>query len=174
MSQNADKPTRPSAKLLSCLLVQQPYASLIVFGKKRWEFRSYETKKSGRIGIAASPSSVLPTRSTSLNAVSHFFPRGVLLGTAKLVNCFYVSGADLRKAMTEPVTVNIHGHEVVTLDSPIGEPREDVEKAVGSKCWESYAWELDDIKPLSKPIGIVKESRSTWVSVNLGVIDESK
>jgi len=152
---------------LSCLLIQQPYASLIAFGRKRWEFRSYEVKKRGTIGIAASPSSVLNTRSPSLNQVSHLFPRGSLLATAKVVNCFYATGADLKKAMSAQVTLSIHGQEVTTLDSPIGEPKEDVEAAASSSAWESFVWELEDVKPVHNPIPIEKKSRSTWVSVDL-------
>ena len=152
--------------LLRCLLVQQPYASLIAFGRKRWEFRSYETEKRGTIGIAASPSSVLSTLSPSINSVSHLFPRGVLLATAKLVNCFYITGSDLKKAMTEPVALNVHGQEITTLDSPIGEPGEDVEAAVNSSNWESFVWELEDVKPVPSTILLEKKSRSTWVSVD--------
>ncbi len=152
--------------MLNCLLVQQPYASLIAFGRKRWEFRSYETRKRGKIGIAASPSSVLGTMSPSLNRISHVFPRGVLLATANLVNCFYITAADLKKAMTEPVKLKIHGHEVTTLDLPIGEPKEDVEEAANSSDWESYVWQLEEIKPVSNPIEIVRKSRSTWALVD--------
>lgn len=151
---------------LSCLLVQQPYASLIAFGRKRWEFRSYEIKKRGTIGIAASPSSVLSTLSPSLNQVSHLFPRGVLLATAKIVNCFYATSGDLKKAMNQPVTLNIHGQEVTTLDLPIGEPQDDVNAAANSSNWESFVWELEDVKPLPNLIPIEKKSRSTWVSVD--------
>lgn len=167
MSHRRDKVVRSNNKFLNCLLIQQPYASLIAFGRKRWEFRSYETKKRGGIGIAASPSSVLRTKSASLNAVSHLFPRGVLLATANLVNCFYVTSADLKKTVTEPVQVNIHGHNLFTLDYPIGEPKEDVESAANSKYWESYVWELDDVKTLSNPINVIKKSRSTWALVKL-------
>ena len=169
MSVNEEKSFGSTDRSLNCLLVQQPYASLIVFGKKRWEFRSYETRKRGRIGIAASPSSVLTTKSKSLNAVSHSFPRGVVLGTANLVNCFYVTAADLKKAMTEPVTIHLHGHEFLTLDCPIGEPIEDVKEAVNSNYWESYAWQLEDIKQLPNQINIVRRSRSTWILAELGV-----
>jgi len=151
---------------LSCLLIQQPYASLIAFGRKRWEFRSYEVKKRGTIGIAASPNAVLSTQSPSLNRVSHLFPRGVLLATGKLVNCFYATGVDLKKAMTSPVTLIIHDQELTTLDSPIGEPHEDVEAAANSSSWESFVWELEDVKPVINPIPIEKRSRSTWITVD--------
>jgi hypothetical protein len=157
------------SKNLDCLLVQQPYASLIAFGKKRWEFRSYETKKRGLIGIAASPSSVLMTRDRLLNSVSNSFPRGILLATANIVNCFYVTGTDLKKAMTEPVKVSVHGHDIYTLDSPIGEPLEDVALAVDSNYWESFVWELAGIKPAENQIMIEKKSRSTWVTIELQI-----
>lgn len=156
--------------MLRCLLVQQPYASLIAFGKKRWEFRSYDTKKRGRIGIAASPSSVLPIKNFELNRVSHLFPRGVLLATATLINSFFVTSSDLRKALeTKSVSVSLHGHQIVTLDSPVGEPREDVEEAANLTSWESYVWELEDVKPVNVTVQVVKKLPSTWVSVDLAV-----
>jgi len=164
MPKDTNERSSKESESVDCLLVQQPYASLIAFGKKRWEFRSYETKKRGIIGIGASQSSVLLTHDPSLNAVSHLFPRGVLLATAKIVNCFYVTGADLKKAMTEPVMTNLHGHQISTLDSPIGEPLEDVLLAVESNSWESYVWELNEIRPVKTQIGLIKKSGSTWVS----------
>lgn len=167
MNQGSDKSVQSRRITLNCLLIQQPYASLIAFGKKRWEFRSYEIKKRGRIGIAASPSSILKTESSSVNAIAGSFPRGLLLATANLVNCFFVTSADLKKAMTEPVKVNIHGQDIFTIDSPIGEPKEDVEKAINSIYWESYAWQLDDVKPLPNPIIVTKKSRSTWTIIDL-------
>ena len=147
-------------------MIQQPYASLIAFGRKRWEFRSYDLKTRGTIGIAASPSSVLPTLSPPLNRVSHTFPRGVLLAKAKLVNCFYATSSDLKKTLTGPVTLTIHGHQISTLDSPIGEPEEDVKAAINSPDWESFVWEFEEIEPLQIQIPIEKQSRSTWVSLD--------
>lgn len=164
----ADSNERSSGenRSLDCLLVQQPYASLIAFGKKRWEFRSYETKKRGVIGISASPSSILLTHNRSLNSASNLFPRGVLLATANIVNCFYATGADLKKAMTELIKINVHGHEIYTLDSPIGEPLEDVQLAADSDSWESYVWELNEVKPVITQIPVIKKFRSTWVKVD--------
>jgi len=152
---------------VSCLLVQQPYASLIVFGRKRWEFRSYEAKRRGCIGIAASPSSVLMTKDFALNKISGMFPRGVVIGTANLVNCFYVTRNDLLKQDHTTVRLTIHGNEITTLDAPIGEPERDVTEAAESSSWGSFAWELENIKPLNAPIPFVKQSRSTWFSVEL-------
>lgn len=152
---------------MDCLLVQQPYASLIIFGNKRWEFRSYEVKKRGTIGIAASPSSVLRTRNRELNIVAPSFPRGFLIGTANLVNCFYATGADLKRVMGETVKVSLHGHDLLTLGPPIGEPREDVSFAADSATWKSFVWEFEDVKSLPSSIPVTKNQRSTWVKVNL-------
>jgi len=152
---------------LNCLLVQQPYASLIVFGQKRWEFRSYEVKRRGTIGIAASPSSVLSTRDAELNKVSQILPRGVVLGTAELVNCFYAIGRDLEKYAQQTVRVSLHGKDVVTLGAPIGEPQADVSEAIKNPNWSSFVWEFENIKPLEVPISIVKSSMSTWVRIDL-------
>ena len=112
------------------------------------------------------PSSVLLTRNRSLNSVSNLFPRGVLLATANIVNCFYAISADLKKAMTELIKINMHGHEIYTLDSPIGEPLEDVQLAADSDSWESYVWELNEVKPVITQIPVIKKFRSTWVKVD--------
>jgi len=152
---------------LDCLLVQQPYASLIAFGRKRWEFRSYSVKRRGLIGIAASPSSVLPTKDPELNRVSQSFARGVMLARAHLVDCFFVTSIDLKKQIRSRVKVSLHGHDIVTLDAPIGEPEADVREASNSPSWASYVWQFEDVEPLNIPIPIVKSSRSTWTRVGI-------
>lgn len=35
-------------KVIDCLIVRQPFASLIAYGMKRWEFRTYNCKKRAR------------------------------------------------------------------------------------------------------------------------------
>lgn len=153
---------------LDCLIVRQPYTSLIAFGKKRWEFRSYPTKKSGKIGIASSPYEPWQTVSPELNKVSHLFSRGVILATANLVTSFYVTASDLKRNITGPVQVKIHGKIINTCDKPIGEPIEDVNNAIQKKGWESFAWLLEDVKVLNKPRPFKKTSpKSTWVRVEM-------
>lgn len=155
---------------LDCLIIRQPYASLIAFGKKRWEFRNYPTKKTGRIGIASSPNEPWMTRSSELNRFSHLFPRGVVLATANLVTSFYVTANDLKSNKTEPIQVNLHGKIVTTCDKPIGEPREDIDNAIQQKGWESFAWFLKDVKTLVKPKPFEKiSSKSIWGKVDVDV-----
>lgn len=147
-------------------MIRQPYASLVAYGKKRWEFRSYEVKKRGTIGIASSPNPPYSTKNNALNVAATNFPRGLLLATAELVNCFYVTATDLQKAMTKPIELQLHGHRVLTLDSPIGEPEEDVESAANSTMWESYAWEIEKVQPLTTQVAVSTQSRSTWAYVD--------
>lgn len=152
---------------LDCLIVQQPYASLISFGKKRWEFRSYDTNRRGIIGIAASPSPVFRVVSWDLNKIAGLMPRGVVLSVVDIDNSFFVTGEDLKGNLSSEVEVNLHGHKTVTLDEPIGEPREDVERAIQSATWESYVWLMKNVRPLKKPIPFVRTSRSTWVTIEI-------
>ncbi len=150
---------------LDCLIVRQPYASLIAFGKKRWEFRSYDTKKRGVIGIAASHRKPWFTRSPRLNSILHLMPRGVVLATAELKKSFFVTFEDLKRNRGSPISVNLHGNDLVTLDEPVGEPPEDVDEAIWSQEWESYAWLLEKVKQLERLIPIERHPGSTWTRV---------
>jgi hypothetical protein len=158
---------------LRCLLIRQPYASLIAFGRKRWEFRSQDTKIRGVIGIAASPNPPLRTFNEQLNSILHLLPQGLLLATARLSSSFYVTGADLAKNLTTPVTVNLHGHSIVTSDQPLGEPLEDIQLAAKNAEWESFAWLLEDVRPVSDRIRISKSGASTWTIVERSDVNET-
>lgn len=152
---------------LDCLIVRQPYASLIAFGLKRWEFRSYETKKTGIIGIAASNAEPLRTKNIELNRILHLLPTGVVFATANLVTSFFVTANDLKQFLTEPVTVTLHGYQVKTLGEPLGEPIEDVRAAANNDKWQSFSWLLEDVKPLERRIPFERNSQSTWSTVEL-------
>lgn len=138
---------------------------MIAFGKKRWEFRSYDARKHGLIGIAASHSEPLKTWDRVLNSFSRTFPRGVILATAELVTSFLITSSDLSSSLPEAVEVTIHGRKYKTYDEPIGEPIEDVKLAISNKSWESYAWVLDEVRPIDKMIPYDRNSRSTWINV---------
>jgi len=153
--------------VLQCLVVAQPYASLISVGYKRWEFRGYESKRVGKIGIAASNSKPWPTRNAELNKVSYLLPRGVVLVTADLITSFFVTSEDLKRKITAPVQVNLHGHDIVTCGEPIGEPLEDVNFAIAERNWRSFAWLLENVEPLNPPISFERNNKSTWVTVEI-------
>ena len=156
-----------SMSKIVCLIIRQPYASLIAFGKKRWEFRRYDAKRRGTIGIAASHREPWISSSSELNKILHLMPRGVVLATAELVTSFFVTSKDLERIRGKPIRVNLHGKEVITLDEPIGEPSEDVDKAIRNRRWESFAWLLENVKQLEKPIPIDRNPGSTWTKVTL-------
>ena len=153
--------------MLDCLIIQQPYASLIAYGKKRWEFRNYDTKKSGLIGIAASPSKNLSTLNPNLNVAAIHFPKGVVLATAELETSFFVTSSDLELVYTDPVKLSIHNNEFLLCDGPLGEPVEDIQHAINTKNWKSNAWLLENIKPLDNPITFTRQGPSTWVKVDV-------
>jgi hypothetical protein len=155
---------------LDCLVVAQPYASLIANGHKRWEFRSYEAKHTGKIGIAASHTMPWQTKSFDLNRISVGLPRGVVLATAELVDTFYVTSDDLKNNITEPSEITLIGQKLKTYGEPIGEPIEDVKIAIANKSWSSYAWVLENVQPLELPIMYVRSNtstRTTWVKVEV-------
>lgn len=152
---------------IECLIVRQPYASLISFGKKRWEFRRYDTKKRGRIGIAAAAGEPWYTLTLSLNKLSNLMPRGVVLATAELINTFYITNRELKEIQCGTVKINLQGKEIITLDEPIGEPPKDVEIARNNERWESFVWVLNNVEQLQKPIPFKGKSGSTWVEVTI-------
>lgn len=152
---------------IPCLIVVQPYASLIVHGQKRWEFRTYDPKKTGKIGIAASNAPPWHTRNTALNRVSQSLPRGVVLGTADLVSSFFVTSDDLKKRITDPIEIMLQGQKITTYAEPIGEPIEDVDSAINAKSWNRFAWVLDNIQAMEHPILFQRMGRSTWVDVDI-------
>lgn len=152
---------------IDCLIIREPYASLVVFGKKRWEFRDYDTRKRGVIGIAASRSKPMVTSDRELNTLSHKMPRGVVIGTAELINSFYVTNADLECSRGEPVKIELLGKKIITLDEPIGEPIEQVDQAIKNDKWEKFGWVFEDVKALDKPIVYERSKGSTWTKINL-------
>lgn len=152
---------------LDCLILRQPYASLVAFGKKRWEFRRYDTKKRGTIGIAASHREPWISSSSELNRILHLMPKGQVLATAELVTSFYVTWNDLQRNRGQPIRLILHGNEITTLEEPIGEPPEDVDNAIQSQRWESFAWLFENVKQLENAIPFSRNSRSTWTKITL-------
>ena len=150
-----------------CLIIRQPYASLIAYGCKRWEFRSYNTTKRGRIAIASSRGPPLKTANQELNKIAKHFPRGLTLATANLVNSFIVTNEDLKKMFTGTTQVRIHDKKFAVAKDPLGEPVEDITLATEDPKWTSYVWELEDVVALSKPIDICKRSNSAWSIVEI-------
>src|SRR5437879_1749653 len=83
------------------LSIRQPWASLLVLGVKRWETRSWHTSHRGPLAIHAARK-ISPTTRTLCDQepmrtlleraglILDQLPRGVVLGTAYLVDCVVV------------------------------------------------------------------------------------
>lgn len=153
---------------LDCLIIRQPFASLIVFGVKRWEFRSYASDKRGTIAIAASKAPPLRTSDAKLNqAAINRFPRGVVLGTARVMGSHLITSKELQTRFRCCQQVTIHGLEFLVASEPLGEPPDDIRMALSRKGWRSFVWELDNVKPLAAPIEYLPAHGSTWTKVKL-------
>ena len=147
-----------------CLLVRQPYASLIAYGLKRAEFRKYPTKIRGPIGIAASKGASLKTQTESLNGVSNSWPRGVVLAKATLVRTEFWDITRLRECIKPQREISVHNTKISIYDSPLGEPVEDVDAAIKTYSWQSWAWILDNVVALDHPVQYSHSGRSTWAT----------
>lgn len=153
---------------LECLVVREPYASLIAYGQKRWEFRYRPCRKRSMVGIVSSRSSPIPINPQV--ARSRSFPRGALLAVAKLEDCKRVTAEDLVPFVNGHYRrINLHGIDFEVCEPPIGEPVEDVRAAANDDEWECYAWQLTSVLRLKKPRLIRSRAYSTWQSVNVNL-----
>lgn len=150
---------------LQCLLVRQPYASLIAYGTKRVEFRSYSTRVRGRIGIAASKGPPLETLDSHVSTISTRWPRGLVLATALLAGVEYWDSHRLKQYTTRVRDIRIHDDVIRVYDSPLGEPLADVDFAAKQSDWRSWVWILKDVRPLGKPREYFHAGKSTWGKV---------
>jgi hypothetical protein len=146
---------------LECLIVREPYASLIAYGPKRWEFRSYPCRKRTTIGIVASRRRPIPINPAV--AKSRSFPRGALLALANISDCRKVNSADLAPFINGRYSkMKLHDVELEVCESPLGEPVEDIVDAANDDRWESYVWQLTSVVPLKNPQPIRSKAYSPW------------
>jgi hypothetical protein len=153
---------------LDCLLIRQPYASLVAYGAKRWEFRTYDCKKRGLICIGSSRGKPFKTGDPLLNSISPLFPRGFALAVGVLVDSRQVVAEDLNRVYKGEKTIKIDGHKIVTVAEPLGEPKYDIQAAMKDRKWENYAWILQNVSPLRTIVQIRNNSSgSPWTKVSL-------
>lgn len=120
------------------LSLTQPWASLVVWGHKAWETRSWETSHRGRIAVHASkgfPRWAIECCfdtpfSTTLNQMGCYvpddLPRGMVVGVVTLVDC----------RRTEDVRDSLSAQE----------------REFGDYSNGRWAWKLSDPRRLSTPI----------------------
>ena len=75
---------------MKCLSIKEPFASLIINGYKKYEFRSWKTNYRGKILIHASKSyaKVAVNRFEKLNL--KYFP-GCIIGEAEIIDCILIT-----------------------------------------------------------------------------------
>lgn len=115
---------------MKALSIKQPWASLIVYGYKNYEFRSWKTKYHGPIYIHASAT----IDKEAMKVFQNYpipFPTGCLLATAVIEDCLEVT-TELEKTLIQK-DPTVYGYTQ-------GRAR--------------YAWELCAITRLEHPISM--------------------
>jgi len=130
---------------MKAITIKQPWATLIVMSAKKFETRSWQTKYRGQIAIHAGKtvdkeacSDFYIQRTLKENGMETYedLPTGVVLAMAQLTTC-------------HKVTLDF-AHQLVKL-----------EKEFGDYTAGRYAWELNNVQLLSKPIQ-AKGQLSLW------------
>lgn len=113
---------------MKALTIKQPWATLIIEGHKKYEFRSWKTNYRGKIlihaGISIENNILERFKDYNLN-----YPKGVIIGEAEITDCILVDkefNEEIRKA--NPVVYGRSNHT------------------------ETYAWKLENIKKYKNPI----------------------
>lgn len=122
--------------IVKVLTVKQPYASLIANGYKKYEFRSWKTNYRGELYIHAGKG----IDKDCMNRISKYnmqYLSGYIIAKVNLTDCILVDKKmddELRKINTD-----VYDHDHTGY----------------------YAWKLEDVKILEKPIK-VKGKLSIW------------
>lgn len=123
---------------MKVLTIKQPWATLIMQGDKRFEFRSWQTKYRGDLLIHAGKS----VDKEALNRLSKYLPKeiptGKILGKVKLVDCIKMS-TDFKNLLL----------------------KENKDIYTKSSFKENYGWQLTDVEMFEKPIE-AKGQLSLW------------
>ena len=122
---------------MKVLTIKQPWATLIVNGYKKYEFRSWKTKYRGKILIHAGLSLErdMNKRFEEYN-LSHDY--GCIIGEAELVDCILLDEKFNREVKTINPLVYAKSNHI-----------------------ENYAWKLENIKKYDNPI-YVKGKLGLW------------
>lgn len=146
--------------ILKVLSVEEPFATLIVQGYKKFEFRTWQTKYRGYIYIHAG----LSEDKKEMELVKDynlFYKKGYIIGKARLIDCILVDDEMNKKLKT----IN----PLVYANNYVG-------------C---YAWVLEDVEVLDDPIPVkghlgiwnyysIKEIDKIMSTVNYGWLDKNK
>ncbi len=114
---------------MKVLTIKQPWATLIMQGDKRFEFRSWQTKYRGDLLIHAGKG----IDKEAMKRLSKYLPKniplGKILGKVKLVDCIKMSPEFKEMLLKE-------NNEIYTKSS----------------FQENYGWQLEDVEVFEYPI----------------------
>ena len=124
---------------MNVLTIKQPWATLIMQGNKRFEFRSWQTKYRGELLIHAGKGIDKEAVKRLANYLPKELPQGKILGKVTLVECI---------KMTPEFK-----EELIKENSYI---------YTKSSFQENYGWQLEDVYVFNEPID-AKGHLSLWV-----------
>ena len=123
---------------MKVLTIKQPWATLIMQGDKRFEFRSWQTKYRGDLLIHAGKSIDEPAMKRLSKYLPKELPYGKILGKVKLVDCIRMS-PEFKELLSK------ENNDIYTESS----------------FKENYGWQLTDVEVFEEPIE-AKGHLSLW------------
>ena len=123
---------------MKALTIKQPWATLIMQGDKRFEFRSWQTKYRGELLIHAGKSIDREAMKRLAKYLPKKLPLGKILGKVILVDCIKMSPEFKEKLLNE-----------------------NSEIYAKSSFKENYGWQLENVETFDEPIE-VKGHLSLW------------
>jgi len=123
---------------MKVLTIKQPWASLIMLGYKRFEFRSWKTNYRGELLIHAGQGIDKEAMKRLQKYIPKDMPKGKILGKAKLVDCVKMSPEFKSELLKE--------NKDIYTDSTFK---------------ENYGWQMEDIEVFDEPIE-AKGHLSLW------------
>ena len=122
---------------MKVLTIKEPWASLIINGYKKYEFRSWKTKYRGKILIHAGMSLEKDVAERFREYNLEYY-KGAIIGEATIIDC---------------ILVDAKFNEELRKINPLVYAR--------SNHVETYAWKLENIKKYDKPI-YIKGKLGLW------------
>lgn len=123
---------------MKVLTIKQPWATLIMQGDKRFEFRSWQTKYRGELLIHAGKGIDKEAMKRLKKYIPEDMPLGKILGKVKLVDCIRMSPEFKEMLLKE-------NNEIYTKSS----------------FQENYGWQVTDVEVFDVPIE-AKGHLSLW------------
>lgn len=123
---------------MKVLTIKQPWATLIMQGHKRFEFRSWQTKYRGELLIHAGKGIDKEAMKRLAKYLPEELPYGKILGKVKLVDCIKMSPEFKELLLKE-------NSDIYTKSS----------------FKENYGWQVSDVEVFENPID-VKGHLSLW------------